>query len=93
MLIKGAALQCSAAGALFRGERLVQPLGAHLRGSILVHIPHPHTLCIMGHQHQVQSYEGKNRGASMVRGHAPTTEDGCVGLVGHWGSLLWAMAT
>jgi len=42
----------------------------------------------MGHQHQVQGYEGMNGAASVVRGDAPTAEDGHAGLVGHSGRLF-----
>lgn len=81
MLIEGAALQSGAGGVLSHGERLVQSLGARLRSPILFHR-------IMGHQHQAQSYGGKNEGASNVRGNAPTAEDGRAGLVGHSGRLF-----
>lgn len=81
MLIEGATLKSGAGGVLSHGERLVQPLGAWLRSPILFHH-------IRGHQHQAQSYGGKNGHASMVRGDAPTAEDGRAGLVGHSARLF-----
>lgn len=81
MFTEGAALQSGAGGVLSHGERLVQPSGAWLRSPILLHH-------VMEHQHQSQSYGGKKKDASMVRGDAPAAENGRAGLVGHSGRLF-----